>query len=142
MRRFNPFWTGILVLSLVVPAGAALGQNIIFDAPGLVLKKPPPPLPDVKAAPLAWPRLDPGAAFCQDETDLERLTARRRGEDAGPAACRIVSVPTAVTIIERAGLGRTKVRLTDAAADVTGWTDVWLPERAPGNGAARTSATQ
>ena len=119
----------------VTPAGA---QNIILDAPGFVNKKQPSRLPDVKAAPLAWPRLDPGAAICRTEADLDRLSARRQGEaDGGVADCRIVTNPIAVTIVRRAGPGRTQVRLTDAA-NIVGWTDVWLPDKAPVTAGATT----
>jgi len=141
MRVVKSSWAGILALSLIGLGGAAQAQNVILDAPGLVVKKPPPPLPDVKAAPLAWPRLDPGAALCRDEFDLERLAARRRGEDAGPANCRIMTVPTAVTIMQRNGPGRTQVKVTDTA-NVTGWTDVWLPEKVPPAGGARPAAVR
>jgi hypothetical protein len=51
-------------------------------------------------------------------------------DPGGPSECRLVSVPTAVTVVQRRGPGRTQVRLTDAEA-VTGWTDVWLPDKAP-----------
>lgn len=125
----KPLWVLSLALSVAVP-GAAAHAQISFDAPGLLLKKSGPALPDVKPAPLAWPRLDPGAALCRHEADLDRLASRRSGETDGPADCRIVTVPTAVTIMQRNGPGRTKVRLTDAA-NITGWTDVWLPEKGP-----------
>jgi hypothetical protein len=88
-------------------------------------------LPEVKAQPLAWPRLDPGAVLCRTEADLMRLAAHRSGDpDAGPADCRVVSVATAVTIVQRKGPGRTEVQPT-APGSATGWTDVWLPEKAP-----------
>ena len=130
MRAFKPLWVLALAWSVAAVPTGAQAQNIIFDAPGLIIKKPGPGLPDVKPAPLAWPRLDPGAALCRQEADLERLASRRLGNEDGPANCRIVTVPTAVTIMQRNGPGRTRVRLTDAA-NVTGWTDVWLPEKGP-----------
>ena len=75
-------------------------------------------------------RLDPGAVFCRTEGDLDRIAARRRGEgDAGPTDCRVMTAPTAVTVVARKG-GRSQVRFTDAPA-IVGWTDVWLPEKAP-----------
>lgn len=120
---------GIVAAGLAAP-GRARAQ-IIVDAPGFVGKKTESRLPDVRPAPLAWPRLDPGAVLCRSEGDLERLAARRQGEDsAGPADCRLVNSPTAVTIMQRKGPGRTQVRLTDAPT-IFGWTDVWLPDKAP-----------
>jgi len=125
--RHLPLW--LLAAALLAPAGAT--AQIILDAPGFTTKKPEPRMPDVKAQPLAWPRLDPGAALCRTEADLEALAARRQGlEGAGPANGRPVTVPTAITIMQRKGPGRTQVRVTDAPT-VTGWTDVWLPEKAP-----------
>ncbi|MGE0418243.1 MAG: hypothetical protein AB7O80_15670 [Acetobacteraceae bacterium] len=125
---------GLLAAAVAAPTLAtpttALAQNVILDAPALQ-KKQVTRMPDVKPAPLAWPRLDPGAVFCRSEDDLERLALRRQGQDPGGLTdCRLVSVPTAVTIVQRRGPGRTEVRLSDAAS-VTGWTDVWLPDKAP-----------
>lgn len=130
MRAFKPLWFLALAWSVAAAAPAARAQNIFFDAPGLIIKKPGPGLPDVKPAPLAWPRLDPGAALCRQEADLERLASRRLGNEDEPANCRIITVPTAVSIMQRNGPGRTRVRVTDAA-NITGWTDVWLPEKGP-----------
>jgi hypothetical protein len=42
----------------------------------------------------------------------------------------MIRAPTAITIERRAGLGRTQVALTDQKG-VDGWTDAWLPDRAP-----------
>lgn len=132
MRRARMVGMGLaLVMGMVGPAAA----QIILDAPGFTEKKPTARLPDVKPAPLAWPRLDPGAVLCRSEADLDRLAARRLGEDGGRTDCRRVTAPTAVTIVVRKGPGRTQVRLTDAPT-VIGWTDVWLPDKAP-NGAGR-----
>ncbi len=119
-------------VSLVPPALAQnLNDNVIFDAPGILTKKPKPGLPDVKASPLAWPRLDPGAALCRAADDLTRLAANRaHTEGAGRADCQTIRVPTAIQIVQREGAGRTQVRLTDQPS-VVGWTDVWLPEKAP-----------
>jgi hypothetical protein len=122
---------GAVVFAGVGVARAEPPSNISLNAPGLLIKKPKPGPPDVKPQPLAWPRLDPGAALCRTEGDLARLVANRTGGDGGgPADCRIIKVPTAVSILGRQGLGRTEVQVT-GAADATGWTDVWLPERAP-----------
>jgi hypothetical protein len=125
-------WT----LALAMPARAQIGDsdsNIKLDAPGLLLKKPKPGLPDVKAQPLAWPRLDPGAVLCRSEADLARLAARRSGEAVdGPVDCQIIRAATAISIVQRKGPGRAEVRTSDPRADgVTGWTDAWLPEKAP-----------
>jgi len=118
---------GLMMAALLV---GPVSAQIILDAPGFTAKKPEARLPDVKASPLAWPRLDPGAVMCRSESDLDRLVARRLGQESGPADCRLVNVPTAVTIVQRRGPGRTQVRLTDAPT-VMVWTDVWLPEKAP-----------
>ncbi len=100
--------------------------------PGLLIKKPKPGLPDVKSQPQAWPRLDPGAVLCRSEADLNRLAQRRSGEVVdGPVDCQIIRTPTAITIVQRAAPGRTEVRTSDAQASGSGWTDAWLPEKAP-----------
>lgn len=130
--------SGRLRLGLGLAIAALLGggpadAQVILNAPGFVEKKPEARLPDVRASPLAWPRLDPGSVMCRSEADLDRLAARRLGQEAGPADCRLINTPTAVTIVQRRGAGRTQVRLTDSP-NVTGWTDVWLPERAPSVG--------
>ena len=122
----------LVLLTLVLPIVPALAQNVILDAPGLLEKKGKKGLPDVKAAPQAWPRLDPGSALCRTSEDLTRLAANRaHSEGGGPADCQIIQIATAVKIVQRAGLGHTEVRLTDRPT-ITGWTDVWLPEKAPG----------
>ncbi|WP_428486937.1 hypothetical protein [Rhodopila sp.] len=118
--------------ALAFATGArAQDSNIRFES-GLLPKKPKPGLPDVKPQPQAWPRLDPGAVLCQSETDLDRLTARRHGEDVtGPVDCQVVRDPTAITILQRKGPGKTEVRMTNAQTGGSGWTDVWLPDKAP-----------
>lgn len=124
----------LLLLALAPLALPALAEdsNVRLDAPGLLSKKGPAKAPDVKAAPQAWPRLDPGSALCRSEADLARLAANRaRAEGGGPADCKIMRVATAVQVVLRASTGRTQVRLTDQPT-TTGWTDVWLPEKAPG----------
>jgi hypothetical protein len=116
--------------------GFIMGRNVALDMPSFLKPKVKPGLPEVKAQPQAWPRLDPGAALCRTEADLARLAARRSGDDtAGPADCRIISIATAVTIVQRKGPGRTEVQV-GAPANVTGWTDVWLPEKAPASARA------
>ena len=126
-------WRGVRLVSLglacLLPAGAGWAQ-ISLDAPGLVVKKPKSGPPEVKPQPLAWPRLDPGAVLCRSEADLERLNANRHGgSGGGPAECRIIAQPTAITIVTRSGPGRTEVQVTGAKE--TGWTDAWLPSKAP-----------
>jgi hypothetical protein len=120
---------------LSVAAGPVLAQVTPPNDSALsfagMLAKPVPKatMPDVAAPPSAWPRLDPGAVFCATEDDLARHAAQMRGEEAGPFDCRLVTQPTAIQIVERAGLGRTEVKLT--ARGSTGWTDAWLPPNPP-----------
>jgi hypothetical protein len=119
-------------LAIATPAGAQpKDSNISLDAGGLLPKKPKPGLPDVKAQPLAWPRLDPGAVLCRTEADLDKLGARRRGETVeGSIDCQIVRAATAISIVQRAGPGRTEVKTSDPKVDaVSGWTDAWLPAK-------------
>ena len=111
-------------------AATAQAQNVTLDAPGILLKKKPPGPPDVPPAPLAWPRLDPGAVLCRTEVDLDRLATIRAGGNAGPADCRHIFQPTAIEVLHRAGPGRTEVQIT-GHPDQTGWTDAWLPSKAP-----------
>jgi len=128
------------ILLIAVCAGAVFfaadsradDSNISFDSPGLTIKKPRPGPPDVKAQPLAWPRLDPGAVMCRTEADLIRLGQRRSGEAVdGPIDCQIIRTATAISILQRKGPGRTEVRTTDPKTQTSGWTDAWLPEKAP-----------
>lgn len=122
----------LLTLGVLAAPARAEDSNVKFNAPGLLGGKAPAKAPDVKASPQAWPRLDPGSALCKTEADLARLAANRTGgEGGGRADCQIVRVATAVTIVARPGPGRTQVRLTNSP-NVDGWTDVWLPEKAPG----------
>jgi hypothetical protein len=132
--------------ALLISTGALAQQpppsdsNVKFNAPGLLVKKPPPGLPEVRGPLQAWPRLDAGAALCRTEDDLERLAARRRGEPAdGPIGCQIIRAATAITVVQRKSPGKTEVRTNNPEAGGSGWTDVWLPERAP---AGSTSATR
>ena len=102
-------------------------------------RKSKPGLPEVKAQPLAWPRLDPGAVLCRSEADLIRLAQRRSGEVAdGPVDCQVVRVAIGITIVQRKG-GRTEVKPSDAQPMESGWTDAYLPQKAP---AVVTSATR
>ncbi|HVY16050.1 MAG TPA: hypothetical protein VHB27_12560 [Rhodopila sp.] len=128
----------ILVMAFASLAAApALAQpdsnsHVRFDAGGLLPKKPPPGLPDVRPQPLAWPRLDPGAVLCHSQDDLQRLASRRAGGSvAGPIDCQVIRNPTPISILEKQGPGMTEVQTTNPAAGGTGWTDAWLPDRAP-----------
>jgi hypothetical protein len=132
MLTLRPWWPALLALSLACLAPPALAQNVILDAPGLLPKnKPPPPAP-ARARPAAWPRLDPGAVFCNTADDLDRhalnMTSRVSGGSTRATDCHIIAQPTGIRILSRQGPGRTQVKLP---GDVTGWTDVWLPEKAP-----------
>jgi len=133
IRRMLQIAICLTIPATVTPAHAqpASDSNISFSAPGFLPKKPKPGLPDVQAQPLAWPRLDPGAVLCRSEADLDRLAERRRGETVNePIECQIVRVATAISIVQRRGPGRAEVRTSDPGA-AAGWTDAWLPEKAP-----------
>jgi hypothetical protein len=135
MRISSVALLGLLAASLFITAMPASAQpqppndsNVSFG--GLLeKKKPAATMPDVPAPPSAWPRLDPGAVFCRSEDDLQRRADIMRGEQAGTADCRRIIQPTAIQIVQRAGLGRTEVKLT--GRDETGWTDAWLPSTPP-----------
>jgi hypothetical protein len=118
-------------ISLPARAQPPGDSNISFDAPGFLPKKPKPGAPDVRAQPLAWPRLDPGATLCRTQEDLEKLGARHRGEPVdGPIDCQIIRTATAISIVERDGPGRTEVKASDPRGQaIAGWTDAWLPDK-------------
>ena len=120
----------LLGLLCAVPASA----QVILDAPGLLGEKKKAQLAPPRAAPLAWPRLDPGAVFCRTEDDLSRhasnMTARVSGGDTEAADCRAIAQPTGIQILNREGPGRTQVKLSAPSTEV-GWTDAWLPARPP-----------
>jgi hypothetical protein len=125
----------LLALPLVLAAAPALAQgqppsDSALSFAGVIGKKAPAPtVPDVPAPPSAWPRLDPGAVLCATEDDLVRRAEIMRGEQAGSADCRQITQPTAIHIVQRAGLGRTQVQINGHAD--TGWTDAWLPASPP-----------
>lgn len=129
---FSRLGLALAFAAAVVPGASA--QHVIFDAPGLMGKKQGPPPTPPRAQPTVWPRLDPGAVLCRTEDDLERhaanMAARVSGGGSLAADCRIIPQPTGIQIISRQGLGRTQVRL-NAPDTTTGWTDAWLPEKAP-----------
>ena len=116
-------------------------SNVFFDAPGLLIKKPRPGPPDVKAPATVWPRLDPGAAFCRSADDLRKLAARRAGEPTtGSIDCQLIRVATGIAILQREGPGMVQVQTTDPRAGGIGWTDAWLPTKEPPNRAQASSA--
>src|SRR5262245_5754133 len=129
----SALWRAVpLAASIALLAPVASAQHVILDAPGLIpQKKPPPPMP--RAAPTVWPRLDPGAILCRTADDLDRhaanTVARVSGTSTMPADCHLIAQPTGIQIISREGLGRTQVKVNGAGE--TGWTNAWLPEKAP-----------
>ena len=118
--------------AFAAPASAQpADSNDLFGGGRPRVRKSKPGLPEVKAQPLAWPRLDPGAVLCRSEADLIRLAQRRSGEVAdGPVDCQVVRVAIGVTIVQRKG-GRTEVKPSDAQPMESGWTDAYLPQKAP-----------
>jgi hypothetical protein len=129
---------GLVLAGTLTWAQPPSDSNVKFDAPGMIIKKPKPGPPEVKAQPQAWPRLDAGAVLCRTEDDLDRLATRRRGEPtSGPITCQILHGVTPIAIVQRKGTGKTEVRTIDPLAGGLGWTDVWLPERAPMGSASR-----
>lgn len=140
-RRLAPASLGLLLAACIgLPAGSARADDtsrVFFDAPGLLKKKPSPGLPDVKPQPTVWPRLDPGAVLCHSQEDLQRLAARRSGQQVeGTIDCQIMRVPVGISILQRQGPGMTEVQTTDPRAGGAGWTDAWLPDKSPGVRAA------
>ncbi|HTI84429.1 MAG TPA: hypothetical protein VL614_28595 [Acetobacteraceae bacterium] len=120
------------LLSGIAPPASA--QHVILDAPSLLPQKPKTAPPTARAPTALWPRLDPGAVVCKTEDDLDRhaanMIARVSGGVQQTADCHAIDRPTGIQIVERAGPGRTQVRLAGADGE-TGWTDVWLPEKPP-----------
>lgn len=122
----------LAVLTALKPASAQSSDGNVFFQSGLLPKKPGPGLPDVRAQPLAWPRLDAGAVLCRSEGDLSRLAERRTGKAVdGPVDCQVIRIATPITIVQRKGPGRTEVKPTAAQPMEAGWTDAWLPDKAP-----------
>jgi hypothetical protein len=123
-------------LVFVLPAFLCLGfagtvsAQVVWDMPNVIMAKPKFDNSTIKARPDAWPRLDPGAVLCKTEADLLRLAAARRGEQVDRPNCQFIRTPTPIQIQKRAGPGRTQVSVSDQNG-VDGWTDAWLPERAP-----------
>jgi hypothetical protein len=131
--------TSLFVTGLCATDGRAQDSHVKLDS-RLVHRPPQPGALEVKPQPQAWPRLDPGSVLCRTEDDLNRLAARRHGEAvAGQVDCRVIHDPTAISIVQRNGPGRTEVKMTAARADDTGWTDAWLPQAGPSAGATSVS---
>src|SRR4051812_23091572 len=120
------------VLAIAASANAQPSDSNISFQSGLLIKKPKPGAPDPKAQPLAWPRLDAGAVLCRSEADLSRLAQRRTGQPVdGPVDCQIIRTATPITIVQRKAPGQTEVKPNTAQPMDLGWTDAWLPEKAP-----------
>jgi len=125
----HTLWSRFAVLSLLL-CGTASAQ-VIWDMKGITGTNPKPTTQDnIRARPDVWPRLDQGAVLCKTEADLNLLAAARRGEAAERPSCQLIHQPTPIQIVKRAAPGRTQVSLTDQNG-TQGWTDAWLPDRAP-----------
>ena len=84
--------------------------------------------------------LDPGAVLCRSQADLQNLAARRSGEAvSGPVDCKVIQSPTGISILQRQGPSMVEVQTTDPRAGGVGWTDAWLPNKAPGETATATA---
>ena len=133
--RVSCLWQFALLCAVVAAAAPIAAAQISLDAPGILVPKKAPPPPAPRAPPTVWPRLNPGAVLCRTEDDLARhasnMTARVSGGSSVPADCRIIASPVGIQILNRQGPGSTQVKLT-GPVNVTGWTDVWLPDRPPG----------
>jgi hypothetical protein len=79
----------------------------------------------------AWPRLEPGAMLCTSEDALmeyqQAVEAASGAPPPMPAGCSRMTQRTGVTIAKRDGPSRTQVK----APSGIGWTDAWLPDKAP-----------
>jgi hypothetical protein len=126
MHRSLLWWFLVFCLILSQPALA----QVIWDIPNVVVPKPKFDTSTVRPRADTWPRLDPGAALCKTEADLLRLAAIRRGEQGERPNCQLIRAATAIQILKRVGPGRTQVTVTGEQGQ-EGWTDAWLPERAP-----------
>lgn len=126
MRRSGPWQFGVLCLALSSPVGA----QVIWNMPNVIVPQPKFDKSEVKTRPDVWPRLDQGTVICKTEGDLLRLAASRRGQIVEQPNCQLIRTPTPIQIVKRVGPGRTQVSLTDQNG-AEGWTDAWLPEKAP-----------
>jgi len=96
------------------------------------------------AVPEPWPRLDTGAILCKSRDDLVRhqmqIAAGPSVAAPGPTPdCGIIQKQTAIQILDRDGLSRTHVVLTDETKQ-TGWTDSYLPSTPPPSVATSANA--
>ena len=126
MRHLHQWRFVVLGLLFSGPASA----QVVWDTKNFAPPKPNYGTTDNQPRPDVWPRLDRGAVVCKTEADLNLLAASRRGEAVARPNCSIVRAPTAVKIVQRMGPGKTQVTVTDQG-DQPGWTDAWLPDRAP-----------
>jgi hypothetical protein len=132
MPNFQKWPSAVFAIGLLGLAVPATAQHVILNAPGILgtQKQAPPPPPRAPTA--VWPRLDPGAVFCQTEDDLDRhaanMIARTSGGETQTANCRAIAQTVGIKIVNREGPGRTEVQI---AGGETGWTDVWLPDKPP-----------
>jgi hypothetical protein len=126
MHRSALWRSSVLFLALSFPASA----QVIWDMPNVIEKRPKIDNAPVRPRVDVWPRLDPGAVLCKSEADLSLLAASRRGAPVDRPNCRLIHSPTAIQIEKRDGPGRTQVSLTGEDGQ-DGWTDAWLPDRAP-----------
>jgi hypothetical protein len=84
----------------------------------------------LKSQPDAWPRLDPGAMLCVSEDALKQYqeaVAAGTGPTPLPADCTRILERTPISILQRDGPSRVEVK----SSVRTGWTDAWLPDKAP-----------
>jgi hypothetical protein len=133
MPEFQKWLPGMFAIALLGFIEPAVAQHVVLDAPGILGTQKQAPTPAPARAPTAvWPRLDPGAVFCQTEDDLDRhaanMIARVGGGEMQTANCRAIAQTVGIKIISREGPGRTEVQI---AGGETGWTDVWLPDKPP-----------
>ncbi len=132
----RPIWPVLMLATLGFVPSAWAQRNPL--APGPALTRRVPELPPT-AAGVGWPRLDPGAVFCRTQHDLRRrgelIAARGSGAGGSGVApdCRVIPAPIAVDVLDRPLPSATQVRLKprQSPGGETGWTDTWLPEKAP-----------
>jgi hypothetical protein len=137
-----------LLLSSVVPASAQMGGAPMGNASNgqiggghggrqshqqQAAKPAAPATPTIVAEP--WPRLDIGAILCKSRDDLVRFQTPGPNDPNDAAVhqapeCLLIQQRTAIRILDRDGASRTHVVSTDAA-QLTGWTNVYLPAARP-----------
>jgi hypothetical protein len=123
-------WGSSAILGLLLAGISPAGAQVIVDMPNIIIPPVKYGSTDNLPHPDVWPRLDQGAVLCRSDADLMTLAAFRRGEAVARPACQIIRQPTPIQIVRRMGPGRTEVSVTGQTG-VTGWTDAWLPDRAP-----------